>query len=223
MLEVIVNQGQVSSRPKALGPALYAITFTPKDLIDHDIQIIFNGEMINGSPFRLKTIGTSYLRVQKPMIDRVSINNPVTFQVRCPANIKLSEEMFLIYSPVQKQIRPEIKLLDEVKSTADDAGKPNDGAFENEKIYEIKFVPEDVGDHIVDLKYDDKSVPDCPFLMKCYDSKRVKISDLTNGVLGKATTFTIDASSKWRCDISSRENDDFLIDFSSFLFCKFCF
>lgn len=195
MLEVIVNQGQVSSTPKALGTALYAITFTPKDLIDHDIQIIFNGEMINGSPFRLKTIGPSYLRVQKPTIDRISINNPVIFHVKCPLNMKLNEEMFLIYSPNQKKIKPEIKQIDDLK--LNDAHKQNEQINHSEETYEIKFSPEEVGDHIVDLKYENASVPECPFLMKCYDSKKVKISDLSDGVLGKNVYFTIDASSEY--------------------------
>lgn len=188
MLEVIVNNGQVSSTPKALGTALYAITFVPKDLIDHNIQIIFNSEPVPGSPFQLQTVGTSFMRVQKPLNDRISINNPIVFQVKCPASAKLDEEMFLIHSPGQKRIKPEITAESE---------SINPGQVEEELTYDVRFIPEEVGDHIVDLKSttDGQSVSGCPFLMKVYDSKKVKITELSdNCVLGRPVYFLIDAS-----------------------------
>lgn len=194
MLEVIVNNGQVSSTPKALGTALYAITFIPKDLVDHNIMIQFNNEMINGSPFRLKTIGKSFLRVQKPMNDRISINNMVKFQAKCPVNTKLNEEMFLIYSPNQKRIRPEIKLL-ENETLKSGESKQIDSIENDELTYEIKFVPEEVGDHIIDLKNTTDGHSGCPFLMKVYDSKKVKITELNNNsILGEPVYFLLDAS-----------------------------
>lgn len=189
MLEVIVNNGQVSSTPKALGTALYAITFVPKDLIDHNIQIIFNSEPVPGSPFQLQTVGTSFMRVQKPLNDRISITNPIVFQVKCPANAELGEEMFQIYSPSQKRIKPEITSIES------ETIKP--GQIDEEVTFDVRFKPEEVGDHIIDLKSatDGQSVPGCPFLMKVYDSKKVKITELSdNCVLGRPVYFLIDAS-----------------------------
>lgn len=48
-LEVIVNNGKVPSTPQALGPSLYAITFMPKDIENHNIDIKFNGEAVPGT------------------------------------------------------------------------------------------------------------------------------------------------------------------------------
>lgn len=187
MLEVIVNNGQVSSSPKALGTALYAITFVPKELIDHNIQIIFNSEPVPGSPFRLKTVGTRFMWVQKPLNDRISVHNPVAFQVKGPLSSKLSEEMFLILSPTQVRIKPEIKLV----------AQAEDSKLEDELTYDVRFLPEEVGDHVIDLKSgsDGQSVQGCPFLIKVYDSKKVKITELSdNCILGKPVSFLIDAS-----------------------------
>ena len=189
MLEVVVNDGQVSSSPEALGPALYAITFVPKQLIDHNIQIIFNSEPVPGSPFRLETVRSSFLRVQKPSTERISVNNPVTFQVKCPVNTKLNEEMLVILSPALKRIKPEIKLIEceEAKLSSP----------EDELTYDARFVPEEVGDYVVDLKSsaDGHSAEGCSFMVKAYDSKKVKISELSdNCVLGQPVHFLIDAS-----------------------------
>lgn len=46
--EIIVNNGKVPSTPQALGPSLYAITFVPKDLEPHFIDIKFNGSPVPG-------------------------------------------------------------------------------------------------------------------------------------------------------------------------------
>lgn len=187
MLEVVVNDGQVSSSPECLGAALYAITFVPKQLIDHNIQIIFNLEPVPGSPFRLETVRGSFLRVKPPLTDRIPVNSPITFQVKCPMNAKLNEEMFLILSPARERIKPEIKLIE-----CEDAK-----LTEDELTYDVRFVPEEVGDYVVDLKSaaGGPSAEGCEFLVKAYDSKKVKITEISdNCVLGRPVHFLIDAS-----------------------------
>ena len=56
-LEVIMNNGKVASTPQALGPSLYAITFVPKEIKDHYIDIKFNGEMVPGMLMQLEKRG----------------------------------------------------------------------------------------------------------------------------------------------------------------------
>lgn len=197
MLEVSINNGGVTSEPKQLDPAVHSITFVPTKLIDHNIQIIFNNEMVNGSPFILKTVKSGFPKVLKPQNDRIPVDHPITFHVKSPSNIKLNEEMFTIYSPIQKRIKPEIRLIDENNLNSLNSDLKSDDSkqeLEDELTYEVKFVPKEVGDHLVDLKLDGQSVCGCPFLMKVYDSKKVKISGLNNGVLGKPVYFSIDAS-----------------------------
>lgn len=141
----------------------------------------------------MKTIQSSIPRIIKPQNDRISVNSPFIFQIKSPINIDLNEEMFFISTPLQKRIKPEIRLIDNKLIKDNDN---NNELQKDELIYEVKFISEEVGDHLVDLKYDNQSISGCPFLVKVYDSRKIKVSDLNSGVLGKPVYFSIDASSK---------------------------
>ena len=60
--------------------------------------------------------------------------------------------------------------------------------------YQIQFCPIEVGDHAIDIKIGGNSIPGCPFLVKVYDSKKVKVTDIKNGFVGKPIYFSINAS-----------------------------
>ena len=62
-------------------------------------------------------------------------------------------------------------------------GDPNNG-------YQVEFTPTEVGDHAIDVKVGGSSVPGCPFLVKAYDSKNVRISEITSGTVGKPIYFS---------------------------------
>ena len=47
-LEIIINNGNVPSTPQTLGSSQYAITFLPKEVENHQIDIRFNGELVQG-------------------------------------------------------------------------------------------------------------------------------------------------------------------------------
>ncbi|RWS29658.1 Filamin-B-like protein [Leptotrombidium deliense] len=173
-LEVIVNNGKVPSTPQALGPSLYAITFVPKENEDHNINIKFNGELVPGAPFVCKVIDNTKVIVHRDGLDRVPVQSNASFLIETNGT-PLTEQCITILGPTHKTVSPNI------------SGDATNG-------YKVNFVPVDVGDHVIDLKLGSESVFDCPFLVKVYDSKKVKVSDITSAVIGKAVYFSIDAS-----------------------------
>ena len=56
--------------------------------------------------------------------------------------------------------------------------------------YDVEFTPVEVGDHAIDVKIAGSSIPGCPFLVKAYDSKKVRISEITSGTVGKPIYFS---------------------------------
>lgn len=171
-LEVIVNKGAVASTPQALGPSLYAISFVPKDPEPHVIEIKFNGLPIEGAPFVCHVLDAGRLTVRRENLERIPINALATFAVEGGA---LNPQHLTILGPSQQPVEHSV------------AGDPISG-------YKVSFVPHEVGDHVIDIKVLGESVPSCPFLVKCYDSKNVKISDMSSAAVGKPVFFSIDAS-----------------------------
>lgn len=57
--------------------------------------------------------------------------------------------------------------------------------------YQIQFNPTEVGDHAIDVKIGGNSIPGCPFLVKVYDAKMVKVTDIpSDGFVGQSIYFT---------------------------------
>lgn len=56
--------------------------------------------------------------------------------------------------------------------------------------YKVEFAATEVGDHIIDVKVAGNSIPGCPFLVKAYDAKKVRISEITSGAVGKPIYFS---------------------------------
>lgn len=169
-LEVIVNNGKVPSSPQALGPSLYAISFVPKDPETHFIEIRFNGEQIHGSPFICNVIDASKMIIQKESLERIPVNKEASFTVNTRGT-SLSDHFISILGPGNKNVKPLV-------SGDSDAG------------YRISFTPIEVGDHLIDVKIAGDSIPPCPFLVKVYDARNVKISEISAGSIGKPVYFT---------------------------------
>ena len=55
-LEVTVNDGRVPTSAQAQGQHTYAISFTPRDALNHTVELRFNGRDVPGSPFICKVI-----------------------------------------------------------------------------------------------------------------------------------------------------------------------
>lgn len=173
-LEVIVNNGKVPSSPQALGPSQYAISFVPKDAETHFIEIRFNGEPISGSPFICNVIDASKMILKKEGLDRIPVQSVASFTIDTKG-ASFSESSISIMSPNERSIKPII------------TGDRSNG-------FKVSFTPVDVGDHVIDVRIGDISLAPCPFLVKVYDAKNVKITDIGPSTLGKPVYFSIDAS-----------------------------
>uniref|UniRef100_T1J4U2 Calponin-homology (CH) domain-containing protein n=1 Tax=Strigamia maritima TaxID=126957 RepID=T1J4U2_STRMM len=173
-LEVTVNNGQVPSSAQGQGNHMYAITFIPREAKQHVIDIKFNGEYVPGSPFRCSVSDTSRIQVMGEGLGKVAVGRTATFTVH--PNGSLAEQVDVkITAPSRRSV------------TTNTIPAP-DGS------YTVKYVPNEVGDYIIDVLYGEIIVPGSPFLVKAYDATQVQVTDISNGYVGKPVYFSIDAS-----------------------------
>ena len=102
--------------------------------------------------------------------EKVQINTVAQLSVETNGGI-LTDESIIILGPSHSNLKPTL------------AGDHLNG-------YQIQFNPTEVGDHAVDIKIAGISIPGCPFLVKVYDSKLVKVADINDGIVGKSVYFS---------------------------------
>lgn len=129
-----------------------------------------NPKFINflDSPFRCKILDTEKVMFQP--LEKVPVNKVSQISLDTNGGL-LNENSIVILSPTHQNLKP-ILLGDHLNG------------------YQIQFSPVEVGDHAIDIKIGPNSIPGCPFLVKVYDSKKVKVTDFKNGFVGKPIYFT---------------------------------
>ncbi|XP_060517037.1 filamin-C [Cylas formicarius] len=170
-LEVTVNGGLVPTTAQAQGPHTYAISFTPREATIYSVDLRFNGQDVPGSPFKCNVAPAARI-IGPEVLDKVSVGKPCTFVVESPR------------APIVEVLGPSRRLLaTQINPQLDAIGK-----------FEVCFTPIDVGDHSVEVRLPGGHIEGSPFLVKAYDASRVTVTDITDGVVGKPVSFSINAS-----------------------------
>ncbi|XP_046654649.1 filamin-C-like isoform X2 [Daphnia pulicaria] len=172
-LEVTVNGGQVPTSAQAHGLHTYAISFTPKDPKPHEVELKFNGENVPGSPFICQVIDSRQVRVTGDGLEKTSVNRPASFLIDIQGQPSTLDVRVL--SPSRRVVPSAIDTVTESR-------------------YSVTYTPNEVGDHNIEIKYADLPIHGSPFTVKAYDSAKVRVTDVNNGVVGKFVFFSIDAS-----------------------------
>ncbi|KAG5896802.1 hypothetical protein JTB14_032047 [Gonioctena quinquepunctata] len=170
-LEVTVNGGLVPTSAQAQGPHTYAISFTPREATVHSVDLRFNGQDVPGSPFKCSVSPVARILIPETL-DKVSVGRPCTFVVESP-----NPPTVEILGPARRA------LVTQVQPQENTVGK-----------YDVTFTPIDVGDHSVEVRLQAGHIEGSPFLIKAYDANRVTVTDITDGIVGKPVSFSINAS-----------------------------
>nr|XP_023019236.1 filamin-C isoform X2 [Leptinotarsa decemlineata] len=170
-LEVTVNGGLVPTSAQAQGPHTYAISFTPREATEHSVDLRFNGQDVPGSPFKCNVSPAAKIIIPETL-DKVSVGKPCTFVVDSP-NPPIVEILGPARRPLVTQVQPQTNTV----------GK-----------FDVTFTPIDVGDHSVEVRLQSDHIEGSPFLIKAYDANRVTVTDITDGIVGKPVSFSINAS-----------------------------
>lgn len=196
---------------------VYSISFTPIEMANHIIEILFNKEKIPKIPIVCQMIG-----LEKSITPNNAALLPINDQVSSSKNkdgpsISIrKEERLLVGSRVEFFIdttdafnkdditilTPDQKSVDFVmsKSASEESHRLGDSNLTT--TYKIEFLPKLVGDYLVDISRNQKLAKSSPseisnlfpFSLQAYDHTKVKVSEVNDGVLGHPVYFFIDAS-----------------------------
>ncbi|MCL4126989.1 UNVERIFIED_CONTAM: hypothetical protein GTU68_013228, partial [Idotea baltica] len=170
-LEVTVNGGQV---PTGAKPRETTCTpsRSPQRGETHVVELSFNERMFPGHRSRAPSVDVSRVTVSGGL-EKVPVSSIASFIVDTQATV--DQLNVSIVSPSRHEIEPNIVAL-------------GDGKIK------VEYTPSEVGDHALEIRVGGVLVPGAPFLVKAYDSNKVKVTDVTSGVVAKPVYFSIDAS-----------------------------
>ncbi|CAI4233302.1 unnamed protein product [Auanema sp. JU1783] len=175
-LEVAVNEGRVPSMAHALGQHKYDISFVPKDNSDHTITVRFNNEPVPGSPFTCRMMATPQATATGPGLERIAVDE---------------ETQIVLQTNGPTENPPEVRVRD---SQANDLPVKISNNKKDPALTVINFTPKCVGNHQIDVSLDGEPIAGSPFTAKAYDARQARLSPCDRSVVGKPTTFTIDAA-----------------------------
>lgn len=177
-LEVSITAGGESVRNtlrKLDRSGLVECSYTPINIHAHHINVKFNSEPVNGSPFIATIMDGSQATAQGPGLGRV-MANCVTFfdvssrQVGCDCDLQV-----FVTSPCGQHVPAYIT-----------------GSGSNN--FHVEYMPIEAGKHIVCVLCAGMDIKGSPFPVDVFDPCQVRIHQNNCGVVGKPVKFSVDTS-----------------------------
>ncbi|XP_057297037.1 filamin-B-like isoform X3 [Hydractinia symbiolongicarpus] len=174
---------------------IYACEYVPEELGPHELEVLFGGEPVRGSPFKAKATPAPELdKVRTPVLEEVLEAGPcVEQQFEAPVDCsevpdnrgaKLSGK---ITTPSGKKEKVDVK-------------DNHDGTFA------LNYVPKEVGKYILDVGYDGIPIPGSPFEFEVTEGgpDKVKVygKGIKKGVVAVPSRFTVDTKNAGPGDLS---------------------
>ncbi|XP_060073080.1 filamin-C-like [Ylistrum balloti] len=173
-IEIMVNDGRIPCSVQNLGNYCFNASFVPDNIDPHIIQMKFNNKPVTGSPWKIPILDMKKaLKIRSEADSYVLCDRTARFEVEFDGDLKDTFDI---------QIR------------APGGGTVPFNIVQDSGQQTIEYVPEDVGDHQINLKYMGNDVDGSPFTAKAYDTSAIIITPLKNGLVGSSFDFTIDVS-----------------------------
>lgn len=172
-LEISINEGEVPNHVQVVGGGRCLVSFTPDVSKPHLIDIKFNGETITGCPFVCPVTDTSRVTLSLSHLELIAVNQPCSFHMSV-AGGGAAELSVAVRGPVGEL---PVKVTGDIHSG-----------------FTAEFTPAQVGPHQINVDYNGRPVQGTPFIAKAFDSTRVSVGHVAKGVVGRAITFSVDAS-----------------------------
>jgi filamin len=126
-----------------------------------------------GCPFVCEVSDATQFNVDLSQIELIPVGIPARFSITSSAPIQDQSIRVTINSPNGKQIPVNIEYIEDCV---------------------CEFVPLEVGPHIICIEHCGRVVSASPLVVKAYDSKKVSVTSVSSGSIGKPVQFIVDAS-----------------------------
>ncbi|XP_021372145.1 filamin-A-like isoform X4 [Mizuhopecten yessoensis] len=173
-IEIMVNDGRIPCSVQNLGNYCFNASFVPDNVEPHSIEMKFNSKPVSGSPWKIPILD---------MKKALKIKSEAGCYVLCDRTAKFEVEF-----------DGDLMETFDIKITAPGGRTVPFNIVQGHSDQTIEYVPEEVGDHNIHLKYMGNDVEGSPFTAKAYDTSAIIITPLQNGLVGSSFDFTIDVS-----------------------------
>uniref|UniRef100_T2MH46 Filamin-A n=1 Tax=Hydra vulgaris TaxID=6087 RepID=T2MH46_HYDVU len=174
---------------------IYAVDYTPEELGPHEIEVLFGGEPVRGSPFKANATPAPALEnIKTPVLEKLLEDGPcVKQQFEAPVDccdlpdILGAQLSGLIITPSGKKEKVDVK------------DNP-DGTFI------LNYTPKETGKYILHVAYDGIPIPGSPFEFTVTEGgpEKVKVygKGTKKGIVAVPARFTIDTKNAGPGDLS---------------------
>ncbi|CAF1661453.1 unnamed protein product, partial [Adineta ricciae] len=176
-LEISVNySGQnIPNDVNPTGKSCYEVQFIPHKATTHYCNILFNGELVPGSPFPVNVMENQRVTAMGKGLGSNPINIPTSFTV-----VTQNDDVGKLKCSIKG---PNDHLISCITTKID----PN--------RYEVTYTPDRVGEFHIDVLHDDIPIDGSPFTSQSYDINKIKTFDFPSSTtVSTPTSFIIDAT-----------------------------
>nr|XP_034327978.1 filamin-C isoform X4 [Crassostrea gigas] len=172
-IEILVNKGRIACSVQNLGSYKFLASFIPTKAEKHTIEMKFNNLPVVGSPWHVEVTDPKSISVSGRGLDFILVNRIENFVVNCGENMS-------------KNIN--------VSITGPSGGEVFCNVSNGVNGQNVEYVPKEVGDHKIAIKYRDTEIEGSPFTAKAYDTSAIVVTPLQDGMVGSPVEFTIDVT-----------------------------
>ncbi|KAK3891382.1 hypothetical protein Pcinc_004729 [Petrolisthes cinctipes] len=164
------------------GSARFAVSFVPLEAIDHSINISFNKEPVQGSPF-----------VAKVQADP----NRIVVSGQSLAATAVGKTSFFTISNVTGSVEDvEVSVEGRTRKHQRPNGLPVPAQVRDngDHTFRVEFAPRSAGEHRIHVAYSSEAIPGSPFSCKVYDVAAIKVRPADRGMVAKPVTFLVETN-----------------------------
>jgi filamin len=173
-LEIAINDGLIKNTVKQIKPGHYLVSFVPLKAEPYVIDVKFNSETVPGCPKRVVIKDSHFARLVGQVEETSLLNEEAAFTLADVHNLTDLQIKFKSQTG-REDINPKLIKIGPTEFT-------------------IRWVPRELGTYTISVVYMEKIVKETPLKVKIFDPSLVKVANIAEGVVGKPSTFLVDAS-----------------------------
>ncbi|CAF1246383.1 unnamed protein product [Rotaria sordida] len=176
-LEISVNSAgrNIPNQVNPIGNSRFEVQFTPQEATLHYCNILFNGELVPGSPFGVNVMDTQRVVVFGKGLGSVPVNTPTSFTI-LTQNAGVGDLKCSVKGPDDHLIPCIMTKMDSNR-------------------YDVSYTPNCVGDFQIEVFHDNDPIDNNSYIARAFDINKVMIYDFPSStVVDSPTFFIIDAT-----------------------------
>ncbi|XP_071159079.1 filamin-B-like isoform X3 [Mytilus edulis] len=177
-IEIMINSGTIPCQVQTLNEhedKYFEASFIPEGPKPHLVEMKFNKKEVIGNPWTVAVIDPKSFNVTGDGLYLCHTNKKASFNINNKGEINQSFLHLKISAPSKRTVPYNIR-------------RTKEGHI-------VEYIPTEVGDHRIEIKYGDSEIEGSPFTAKAYDTHAIRVSRFGDTLVGKSVDFTIDVTS----------------------------